>query len=109
MKTAILLAVAFVSHSALACMPYIPGIKHNVAMIAIKAVHEDKGASVLDLVEKDVTDLKFSWIKSDAGYQCHDRENAIVKLKYKLKDGTETSYEVDVQNEHPLAPITTVR
>lgn len=97
MKKLIILSALFISHSVLACMPYMPGIKHGLVMAALDVAAREKGAYAQDLKTSDISDLSFAWIKTDSRYMCHDRETATVDLEYTVKDKAPRKIRVNLQ------------
>jgi hypothetical protein len=86
MKTFVALALILTSSQAMACLPYMPGIKHRILMSAIETVFSEKYFTVEQLNSKSIEELKFAWVNTDSGGGCHDRENAVVKLGYQVTD-----------------------
>lgn len=98
MKFVFALALLVTSSQAFACFPYMPGIKHRILMSAIDAAFSEKYLTVEQLDSKTIEDLKFAWVTADSGYECHDRENAVVNLGYQVtsREGVTTKREVRV-------------
>lgn len=98
MKFVFALALLVSSSQAFACRPNIYAIKHRIIMSAIDTVFSEKYLTIEQLDSKNIEDLKFAWINTNSGYQCHDRENALVKLGYQVanREGVTTKREVRV-------------
>ena len=96
MKTLLITLFAILSADAMACRPNTPAIEHRLIMNALTAVNAEKYQNVQDVTEMKVTSLKFDWIHTDSGYQCHDREIAVIALSYQSKTKA-ASYTVEIQ------------
>ena len=107
MKTLFIALFALISVDAMACRPMIPAIEHRLILNAIDAVYEEKMEFITNLTAKKVDSMDFYWIKTNAGYQCHDREIAVVSLAY-TQNGVTKAYKVEIQADEAKVTSTKV-
>lgn len=76
-------------------MPYRPAIEHSVLVAAIEAVAKTKHTYIQTLKKSEIAELRFFWINTDSGYECHDRETAKVQLVY--SDALDNTRNIEVK------------
>jgi hypothetical protein len=75
--------ILFASANAMACLPTPLEWRFDLKNMMVAEVLTENRVSIEDLSSAQVTDLKvlkYEWIKTNSGFQCHDKETVSAKV-----------------------------